>query len=34
MTKEELQKSLWDLYSLTDGRLGEAPPEEVMKEWR
>ena len=33
MTKEELKKHMWNLYSLTDGELGEQPPEEVLKEW-
>ena len=31
---EEMKKHLWNLYSLTNGELGEKPPEEIMKEWR
>ena len=34
MSKEEMQKHLWNLYSLTDGELGEKPPEKIMEEWR
>lgn len=34
MSKKELKKSLWDIWSLTDGELGEQPPEEEMEKWR
>ena len=34
MSKKELKKSLWDLWSLTDGELGVKPPEKEMKKWR
>ena len=34
MTKEELQRHLWHLYSLTDGKLGVKPPEKEMRKWR
>ena len=34
MSKEEMQKHLWNLWSLTDGGLGEKPPEKEMKKWR
>ena len=30
----ETKKHLWNLWSLTDGEIGEKPPEEVMVEWR
>lgn len=33
-SKEESQKHLWDLWSLSGGELGEEPPEEVVEEWR
>lgn len=32
--KKEMEKQLWDLYSLTDGELGEKPPEREMQKWR
>ena len=32
--EEEAKKSLWDLYSMTDGELGVKPPEKEMKKWR
>ena len=31
---EEMKKHLWNLYSLTDGEIGEKPPEKIMEEWR
>ena len=34
MSKEEKKKHLWDLWSLTDGELGEKPPEKEIKKWR
>ena len=34
MSKKEIQKHLWNLYSLTDGEIGEAPPDEEMEKWR
>lgn len=34
MTKEELKKHLWNLWSLSDGEIGEEPSDEDMKEWR
>ncbi len=32
--RKEIKKHLYNLFSLTDGELGEKPPEEVMEEWR
>ena len=34
MTKKELQKHLWNLWSLSNGEIGEKPPEEEMKKWK
>ena len=34
MTKGELEKHMWDLWSLSDGKIGEEPPEKEMKKWR
>ena len=34
MSKEEMQRHLWNLWSLTGGEIGEEPPEEVYKKWR
>jgi len=31
--KSEREKQLWDLWSLSDGEIGEKLPEEVLKEW-
>lgn len=33
MSKQR-KKQMWDLWSLTDGEMGEEPPKEVMDEWR
>jgi len=29
----EMKKQLWDLYSLTGGKMGVKPPEEELKKW-
>ena len=34
MSKKELKKHLWNLYSLSDGKMGEKPPEEEMEKWK
>jgi len=34
MSEKELKKHLWNLYSLTDGELGEKPPEKELDKWR
>ena len=34
MTKEELDKHLWNLWSLSGGKIGKKPPEKEMKKWR
>ena len=34
MSKEELKKHLWNLWSLTNGEIGEEPPEEEKEKWR
>lgn len=31
---KEMKRHLWNLWSLTDGEIGEEPPEEVMDRWR
>jgi len=31
--KQEFKKHLWDLYSLSDGEIGEKPPKEEMEKW-
>ena len=33
MTKEELDKHLWNLWSLSGGKIGKKPPEKEMKKW-
>ena len=33
MNKDEPKKHLWNLYSLSDGEIGEKPPEEEMEKW-
>jgi len=30
---KEMKKHLWNLYSLSDGEMGEQPPEEEMEKW-
>jgi len=32
--KKEMEKQLWDLYSLSDGKLGKKCPEKEMRKWR
>ena len=32
--KNKLKKHLWDLWSLSNGEIGEKPPEEEMKKWK
>lgn len=34
MTKEELDKHLWNLWSLSGGKIGVKPSEKEMRKWR
>ena len=34
MTKEELEKSLWNLWSLSGGKIGKKPPKKELDKWR
>lgn len=31
---DKMKKHLWNLWSLTNGEMGEKPPEEEMDKWR
>ena len=33
MTKKDMKKHLWNLYSLSDGEIGEKSPKEEMEKW-
>ena len=33
MTKEELDKHLWNLWSLSGGKIGKKPPQEELDKW-
>jgi len=33
LMKRERKKQLWNLWSLSDGQIGEEPPEEFLDEW-
>ena len=33
-SKNKLKKHLWDLWSLSNGKMGEKAPEEEMKKWK
>ncbi len=34
MTKEELNRHLYNLWSLSGGKIGKKPPEKEMEKWR